>query len=142
MATVLTPSPAYVLQQLLIEVGQAADPEDVLELWPAYIGFLPNTNISKNNSIVLYDRDGKQDHSIIHPGIKIKIRASTYLGGYAKAKNISQFLDGIKRHEITVENRTYRIDSISRYDGIEARGEDSNGLNIFDLRMHVTINEI
>lgn len=112
-------SPSQVMQTYLIKAGYGNLPPH--SIWPIYYGFLPGIPAVPANVIAVYDPVGYKDgrimktgETIVHPGIQLRVRSSTYSVAYDKMQRLAKALDNIRRESIIVENELYVIESVTR----------------------------
>lgn len=110
-------SPAYVLRQLLVDLGLASDPPS--SVWPAFATSEPPT---PDNCITTYDTAG-QIHGRIQVdgsyeeyfGVQIRVRGAVDGEAYSKAGAIARALDtGVYDRHVTISPAIYLVHSISR----------------------------
>ena len=122
-------SPAEILRQAIIDGGVGSSPSKTCgNPWPVYVGHLPD---EPDNAVCIFDTVGISDGRLMgtgeyidHPGYQIRVRGSDYQTGYARIKEIKQFLSSLKRTETTISDVTYRIDCATRQGTILSLGQE------------------
>ncbi len=117
MPGLLHHSPAYVIRQLLVDLGLGSNPASGTD-WPVFSPKLPAT---PDNAIVVRGTLGTSDgrsqvngESQMHHGFQIMVRASTDSEGEVKAQAILDALDkNVYREGVTVDGTNYCIHSVS-----------------------------
>lgn len=135
-------SPAAVIRQLLIDLGLGSATSD--EEWPVFTSFLPDVS---NFAICVYDTPGHPDgrimatgERIIHPGIQIRVIATIYETGRAKAEAIALALDGTIRTNVVISSEeSYLVHNVSRMGSVLSLGVPEEGDR---RRHHFTVNAV
>lgn len=117
---ILTNSPAEIVVQYLLgynpEIGHepSGDPTE----WPI---FYSQVTSEPDNTIVVFDTGGRPDgrlgntrQVIEHPGIQVRIRAASHREAWDKIKQVAAALDAVQRTDVLLEEKTYRIATITR----------------------------
>ena len=110
-------SPGNILRYLCVQNGLCSLPE-TQTAWPAYADFIPDEGA---NAILFTNTTARKDgrymrtgETIIHPGVQILFRGRTQDEAYNKGKEISIFLDSVKRQQVLITTETYRIDGVHK----------------------------
>ena len=138
-------SPSKLLQKYFIEEGYGNDPPHLTR--PIYVGFMPGTSLVPANAIAIYDPTGTKDGRIMktgevisHPGIQVRVRASTYPVAYDKIRSMALRLDIISRRSIIIDDQTYAIMNVTRTgDPISLGLEEATNRVLFVVNSRVTI---
>lgn len=121
--------PAYIVGQLLIDLGAVTEVADD-DNWPISISDeLPEPD----NAVSIFDTQGAQHGSVQtdgevqeHPGIMIRVRATGYQIGFAKASAIAELLDQSVVYEtVTIEATDYIVHSINRTSNVLHLGKET-----------------
>lgn len=144
-------SPAYIVQQYLIDEGIAIDPSvDADANWAAFVGVLPDGDKVDHDCMGVFDtsplRDGRvmSGDTLYHYGVQVLLRSSDYNAGYAKADAIQTALEAVSRDNITIDSTTYRLDNINPTTGIVTLGQEegTKRRTVFSLNFLVTLTEV
>jgi hypothetical protein len=73
------------------------------------------------------------------PGLQIRVRAATYPVGWAKANDIAQFCQGIRRVLHACEGHMYMLHNVSRKSPILRLGQDAKTQWGFSINYNLTI---
>lgn len=117
----LRDSPAFVIQQYLINtVSLFSSPEDGSP-WPLYISSLPDSEKLKGDIGAIYDRVGiangrlmSTGKNIDHPGFQIILRAIDYQEGWKRGVDVVSALETVFRYPITIGENSYVIENITK----------------------------
>ncbi len=152
MSGSLTHSPADVIRNLIIDLGDGTAPSDA-GAWPVYVGSEPN---APDNLITCYDTAGEiQGHSQIDGevqedyGVQIRVRGDDFHGGQAKARAIAVALDAATLKVVRVGDvagtgdETYIVMSATRRSGPLSLGKDvtTSKLNVFTINYTVAMQQ-
>lgn len=129
MSDVLAHSPAHVLSQVLIDLGQASDPDDGAS-WPVYVNGEPT---SPDNCVTVYDTEGEYHGRVgidgeiqEHYGFQIRVRSSRADDGYQKAGLIRRALaESVDHLYVLVESDNYLVYNAAKLRGIFSLGTDT-----------------
>lgn len=129
MATGITESPARIVRQLLVDLGQCILPEaKSTEYWQASVNVEP---VAPDNVVTVYNTGAIEDSGINfdgtrveHPTLQVRLRSTTDLVGYPKARAICVALDGVYRKVVTVNSVGYAVQRIKRTTDVIALGYD------------------
>jgi len=137
VSTILTHTLADVLRTHLIAEGVV---EEVAGTnWPCYLNHLPDTD---NNTVTLYDTEGRSDgrdmqpgaQTASHPGVQLAIRGAGFRQTWAKVKAITEALDLVRKTAITHKTINYILEVITR------PGDPINGGLDQERKQRFTIN--
>lgn len=138
-------APSEVIVAYIIKGKYGSHPDNNLE-WPAFAGRQPD---DPENIITITDtapslegRIQKTGETINHPGIQVFVRSSDYLQGWHKISKLATLFDAVKRTEVRVENRRYRIEAATIESGPMTLGQDPTKRMLFTLNLILTIKEI
>ena len=143
MPGLLAHSPADILRWLLVQQGSAllalsggtgtlvTDPTANQD-WGVFIDSEPD---SPDNCVTIYDTQGIDEGRTAidrerqeHPGVQIRVRATTALAGYQKAQQIAVALDQIVNLNVTVAapntTATYVVPAVTRKNNVLRIGKD------------------
>jgi hypothetical protein len=142
---VIEHSPSQILQRLVINSGNANEPG--LGPWPLSYSQMPS---SPSNFLTLYDTQGVPDgrlmptgKKIIHPGLQLRVRATTHQISFLKANGLAQYFDTVLRASVVLGAKTYRVQNISRTgDPISLGQEEGTTRILFTVNMIATILEL
>lgn len=146
----LLTSPASILAAYIIdELEKMTDPSDK-DNWPLYISSMPDGTNVKTNCGVIYDTTGTADGRLmiglvpLHPGIQLRIRASSYEVGYAKIEDIASALDEVTNESITIAAGEYEIRNVSRTSPVASLGleEGTKRRYLFTVNFLLTIKKL
>lgn len=124
----LTDSPAYIVRQMLVNLGVGATPSQS-GTWPIYDTAEPDL---PDNCITVYDTPGNLDGRLMgtgamveYHGIQIRVRATTHEVGSKKARDIAYALDELVYHKsVTVGANNYTVQSVSRTGAVNSLGKE------------------
>ncbi len=143
--TDLLHSPANVLAQLLVDMGQGTAPEES-DAWPVYTAKEPNL---PDNCITCYDTSPREDGRVHtdgerqeHQGVQVRVRARTHPAGYAKIRALATALDQyVYQALVSLDGAEYLLWSVSRTGGILSLGVDSPNTRrvLFTLNAVLTV---
>ena len=146
---ILAASPAYILASYIIDTLRYMTDYNDGSAWPLYISSLPDGDDIQNNAGGIYDTtgllDGKdmRDSVVVeHHGIQIKIRSIDQQTGWTKMRQIVGDLDQVQMQEITANDITYEMASISRTSPIACIGTDEKRRFLFTVNFLATIREL
>lgn len=152
MSELTTKDPtAEIIGQYLVDEGLAVD-ADALADWQVFIGTMPDCGDGvRDNALAIYDISGARDgrimrsgQVIVHPGLQIRVRSTTYSAGWAKTEAIADLIDATDRQKtVTLGTSTYRLDNLSRLTGILPGGREPGARrrDIFTLNINTTITQ-
>jgi hypothetical protein len=126
----LTHSPADILAQVLVDIGQGSSPSNnPLQAWPVYTTGEPN---APDNCITVKDTVGQDDgrtmpdgEPMFHPGFQIRLRATDEATGYAKANAIRTALSQILNRTVTIGSNNYFVNCVVRIGQVLPLGKDT-----------------
>jgi len=134
-------SPADVIRQLLIELDLGTEQAGT---WPVFVSFLPGT---PDNALGIYDTAGKMNgrimrtgEKIVHPGVQVVVRGSSYIDVIKKVTDIALALDAQCRTIVVMDSaNSYILHNVSRSGDVIPLGVEQEG----DRRRHLfTINAV
>lgn len=144
--SILSDSPATILQKLLVDEAAAAMPPATP--WPCYIGRLPDGSEVEAEILAVFDTEPRQDGRIMatgerieHPGFQVRVRANAYNTGHLKLSQVAAILDAVKNQAVSGDSATYTVNAITRVGGVIPIGTDENGREGFTLNATATITE-
>ena len=143
--TILTDSPADLIQSLLVAESQGSQPPQTP--WPVYINRTPDGALVARELITVYDTEPRQDGRLMvgvrieHPGFQIRVRSLDYATGFRKISNIAFVLDKVRRRSVGGNSASYLIHAITRTSGPIPLGSDDEGRESFTLNATATITE-
>ena len=130
MSGALTHSPADIVRQLLIDMnlGEASTPT-ASPSWSVYVGAEPN---APDSAVTVYDTEGSiagftqpDGEAQEYHGIQVRVRASDYATGYARARAIAVgFDEDVNRDNVTVDSVNYCVCSVTRTSDVLSLGAD------------------
>jgi hypothetical protein len=127
-------SAADVVRYLLITKGYGSDPDaSPVRSWPIYVASEPDGEDVQDDVITIYDTTGKlgprnspEGTRSSHPGIQVRVRASTHPIGFAKARAIATALDKeCTQQSIDVGADTYIVNAVTRTTEVIPLGKDA-----------------
>lgn len=130
MSGLLAHSPADIVRRLLVALDLGEDPTATSSpAWSVYVGAEPD---KPDNCITLFDTEGRisgntqADGEIQeYHGIQIRVRATDYATGYAKARAIAVTLDAeVERDSVTISSDDYCVCSVTRTSDVIGLGMD------------------
>lgn len=123
-------SPSEVIRKMLVDAGLGTEPS-ALGDWPVYSTSEP---ADPDNSITVYDTAGKDRGRTFdgerqeQSGFQIRVRASSHVGGYARARSLAMALDSLYRVAVTVTDgpapATYLVHSLNRTGDVIVVGKE------------------
>lgn len=136
-------SPADVVRWLLIQTEQGVAPSSV-GAWPVFVSIEPDR---PDNCITVYDTEGILEGRIQTTGevveqlgVMLRVRSQNYPLGYSKCLNLQRELDQqIYRRQVTVQNSTYVVHSLTRRGSILAIGKDRGNSDRFIFTLNYTL---
>ena len=116
-------SPADIVSRLLVTLGVASVPGDVLS-WPAYVSSEPDR---PDEVITVYDTQGTMEgtaHEELqgHYGIQIRVRARTHSSGWARSNLIRQALQNQYQTRVVIDDQTYLVQCAARFASVIPMG--------------------
>jgi hypothetical protein len=131
---------AHVIKQLLIDLNIIQT--DNTKNWFTTIAYMPDNTSAPDNIVTITDTEGQKDgrimysgETIIHPACQIRTRATDYLTGYAKIRQIQQELDKVHNYTTQINNNTITIQTLTQQSTIMPMGIEPQG-----RRYHWSIN--
>lgn len=143
-------SPAEILAKYLQDILTVDDPTRSNQ-WPIYISHMPDGDDAPGDCVAIYDTTGFLDgrymetgQVVEHPGVQIKVRATDYGTGWAKAKEIATDFRQIRKTEVVLEGITYKVHSITSRTPILVLGVEggTNRRELFSINFTTTLEEI
>jgi hypothetical protein len=141
MATGILESPARVLRQLLLDLGECVPPQqpNTAEKWQAHVNVEPNAPdevVTVYNTTPVMDGRLMQDGTRLEkPGIQVRVRAAQDQvngdgsqqpnSGHVKARSICVALDGVYRERVTVNGVDYLVQEVARSTGVVPIGYET-----------------
>lgn len=148
MPGTLNHSPADIVREVLIQIGQGSDP-DLGDDWPVYESGEPD---SPDNCVTVYDTQGRDDGRSMPDGeraefhgIQVRIRSQTSKEGFVKARAMAIAMDTeVLLEEVDVDAYTYRVNSLNRTSDVLPLGKDSPGSkrSLFTINLVTSIRQI
>lgn len=111
-------SAAEIVQQLLIDLGVATDPDDG-EDWPAYYSNMPDSPDDclavLDTSAIKHGRSQVDGTTWVHYGVQVTVRGGDVRTAYVKARDVSRAFDeDVVRDEVTLDDSIYTVHAVSR----------------------------
>jgi hypothetical protein len=137
MTTALQHSPADIVRQLLIEIGQGIDSTTTLgpavNVPPDWSVFTSTEPSVPDNCLTTYDIDGSSDGRIMvsgeapyHYGFQIRIRSMDHPTGYIKANQLRNALaESVYMSTVKIDSASYTVHAITSIGEIIAIGKDN-----------------
>lgn len=138
MPSPLLHSPADVLAELLIDLGQGTN-SALSQAWPVYVANEPDL---PDNVITIYDTVGKDNgrimsdgHLVTQHGVQIRIRALNHPEGYEKASVLRVFLSGIYDRTVSIGSNSYTVHALSGIGQVLSIGKEypTSRRNVYTL---------
>ena len=127
MTGTLSHSPAYILSQLLIDLGHAVAP-DGSTAWSMYVNMMPD---APDSIVYLANTAGKHDgRSMIngtvyhHYGWQMMVRSLSDNAAWVKINTAVVGLDAVNRNIVTLGSARYRVQAVNRVGSILYVGLD------------------
>lgn len=147
MSGSLTHLVSQIIQQLLIDLAIATNPDDG-DSWPVYA---TQKTDSPNNQIWVTDTESKQlgrtqyDGEISEQhGFQVMVRAEYPGDAYSKAQAIKVAFDtSVKRTDVVIESTTYKLHCVNRTtDVVRVGNEDATGRRkLFSINAVVSVHQ-
>ena len=144
MPGALTHSPADVVSRLLVDLGVGTDPADG-SAWPIFAAGEPSL---PDNVITVFDTVGRQQgrthfdgETQEHHGIQIRVRSSTHLVGFTKARAIAVVIDGQYQSQVVIGAISYVVHAITRSGDVNILGKEvpATKRNLFTINALVSL---
>ena len=111
--------PSAILTEYLTDDSTKPFTAPVEELdWPLYMTSMPDGDNVEDDCGVVYDTVGEKldrtmDGVVLFLwGIQIKLRASDYEVGWAKATEVQDLLETLHQQSVTIDTTTYEVESM------------------------------
>lgn len=146
--------PSEIVKQYLVDQAAVVEPAGSLSLnstaWPCFLSNEPDRKGVPHNVVTIYDTEGVKDgrlHNtkevIEHPGVQVRIRASTFTLGWDKVQDIITAVDAAQRAAVDVGSLFYFLDNASRIGpplpiGVQ---EGTRRRELFTINLLLTIRE-
>lgn len=148
MSGVLEHSPADIVGQALLDLGEVADPVGTGS-WPLGISEdLPQPD----NMVSIFDTQGKMQGSTqptgeqqTQEGIMIRVRSRNHKTGFTKAHALAIVLDETIIYDtVTIESKSYRIHSINRTSDVIPVGKETGASkrHLFTINATVALTQL
>ncbi|KKN23035.1 hypothetical protein LCGC14_0909060 [marine sediment metagenome] len=152
MSGSLAHSPADILRNLIIDLGDGSTPSDD-SAWPVYVGQEPN---SPDSLITCYDTAGEiQGKTHIDGevqeryGVQIRVRDASFPNGQKKAREIAVALDVVALNAVVVSDvvgtgdDTYLVYAVTRRSGPLSLGKatPTSKMNLFTINVVVALRQ-
>lgn len=119
MATGILESPARIVRQLLVDLGQCISPAARSTAdWQASVNVEP---VAPDNVVTVYNTGAVEDSGIYfdgtrveHPTLQVRLRSAKDDVGYPKARTICVALDSVYRRVVTVNTVDFLVQRIKR----------------------------
>lgn len=148
MPGTLTHSPARIVRELVILLGQGTDPDDN-GTWPVFADLLPDLPDSAiyvtTTTSLLQGREMVAGQVQEFYAVQIGVRAASPTTGWTKANAVGIALDGGNGYQrsVTIGANTYQIHAMDRRSGVIAAGKESptSKRNLFTLNYITSIRQ-
>ncbi len=129
MATGITESPARIVRQLLVDIGQCILPKAASnDYWQASVNVEP---VAPDNVVTIYNTGAVEDSGVNfdgtrveHPTLQVRLRSTKDDVGYPKMREICVALDSVYRQVVTVNAVDFLVQRIKRTTDVIALGYD------------------
>lgn len=119
MATGITESPARIVRQLLVDIGQCILPKAASnDYWQASVNVEP---VAPDNVVTIYNTGAVEDSGVNfdgtrveHPTLQVRLRSTKDDVGYPKMRTICVALDSVYRRVVTVNEVDFLVQRIKR----------------------------
>jgi len=137
VTALLQHSPADIVRQLLIAIGQGVDstitPGPSVNVPPDWSVFASTEPSIPDNCLTTYDTDGSADGRIMlsgeapyHYGFQVRIRSVDHPTGFTKANQVRNALaESVYMSTVTIGSASYTVHSITSLRQILAIGKDN-----------------
>lgn len=123
------PSPAYVVRQLLIDLGAATAPADPPGRWPVYVGAEPprpdEALTAYDTAPVLSGRAMATGEAMLLDGVMLRFRSPDPQDGRAKAAAVRDLLSRVYQRAVAVGSAAFLVHAFSRTGGVTPLGPDA-----------------
>ena len=131
MSATLTHSAADIVQQMLVDLGVATDPDlDPLQAWPVYASGEPAT---PDQCVTIYDTEGRQHGRLMtdgsiqeHLGFQVRVRSKDHSAGWLRADLIrATIAQDVYLRVVTVSAVSYLVQCVAMLGNILTLGKES-----------------
>lgn len=128
MSLQLLHSPAQVVQQMMIDLGDGTD-GSLNNAWPVFATVEPD---DPDNCITVYDTQGTDDgrtmvdgKASVHHGIQVRVRAYDHPTGYVKAKTVRNDFETVLNRQVSLDSQLYLVECITKIGDVLPLGQDA-----------------
>jgi hypothetical protein len=149
MPGLLLHSPADIVRNLLVSLGLGTYPTDPPGTWPIYATVEPSL---PDNCITVFDTGSTSSGRIHtsgeqqeHHGIQIRIRSTTHIVGYPRARALAIAIDeNIYQEVVAIENTTYLVHCINRVGDVISLGKEvpTTKRNLYTINAMVSVRTV
>lgn len=121
-------SPAQIIQQMMIDLGEGTDGSPN-NSWPIFATVEPN---DPDNCITVYDTQGTDDGRTMtdgraeeHHGIQVRVRAYDHSTGYVKTKAIRNDFETLQNKQVSLDLQLYLVECVNKIGDVLPLGQDA-----------------
>lgn len=121
-------SPAQIIQQMMIDLGEGTD-GSTNGTWPIFATEEPD---DPDNCITVYDTQGTDDGRTmtdgkagVHHGIQVRVRAYDHPTGYVKIKTIRNDFETVLNKQVSLDTQLYLVECVTHIGDVLPLGQDT-----------------